>query len=121
VLGVDPAAIDPVVLKHRNFTHIRERIHQTKRLLFQNVHWLIADMNVAPNYTLNVLEEFSARKEIPLQGMLFTLKLFQWALAEKLPEYKIRLQKLGFNEVRIKQLTFNRQEVMIAARKSVEW
>ncbi|MDR1963657.1 MAG: hypothetical protein LBQ50_07755 [Planctomycetaceae bacterium] len=119
VLGVDPAAIDPVVLNHPQFTHLQNRISQTKRMLYRNVRWLIADMNVAPNYTLEVLEELANRKEIPLCGMLFTLKLFQWQLADHLPSYAERLRCWGFNDVRIKQLAFNRQEVMVAASRQL--
>ncbi|MDR1141641.1 MAG: SAM-dependent methyltransferase [Planctomycetaceae bacterium] len=116
VLGVDPAEIDPIVLNHRNFTHIRSRISQTKRSLYRNIRWIITDINVAPNYTLDVLEELATRKDIPLCGMLFTLKLFQWSLAEHLPTYIDRLQHWGFDDVRVKQLTFNRQELMVAAQ-----
>jgi 23S rRNA (cytidine2498-2'-O)-methyltransferase len=117
VLGVDPAEMDPVVLNHSGFTHIRSRISQTKRSLFQNVRWIVADINVAPNYTLEVLEELATRKEIPLRGMLFTLKLFQWSLAEYLPAYIDRLQHWGFDDVRVKQLVFNRQEVTVAVQR----
>ncbi|MDR2704443.1 MAG: SAM-dependent methyltransferase, partial [Planctomycetaceae bacterium] len=117
VLGVDPAEMDPVVLNHSGFTHIRSKISQTKRSLFQNVRWIIADINVAPNYTLDVLEELATRKEIPLRGMLFTLKLFQWSLAEHLPSYIERLQHWGFDDVRVKQLVFNRQEVTVAVQR----
>jgi 23S rRNA (cytidine2498-2'-O)-methyltransferase len=116
VLGVDPAEMDPLVLNHSGFTHIQNRISQTKRSLFRNVHWIIADINVAPNYTLDVLEELAARKEIPLHGMLFTLKLFQWSLAEHLPSYLERLKHWGFDDVRVKQLVFNRQEITVAVQ-----
>jgi 23S rRNA (cytidine2498-2'-O)-methyltransferase len=116
VLGIDPAKMASVVLNHSNFTHIRNKISQTKRSLFQNVRWIIADLNVAPNYTLDVLEELTTRKEIPLCGILFTLKLFQWSLAEHLPLYLERLQHWGFDDVRMKQLVFNRQEVTVAVQ-----
>ncbi|MDR2757138.1 MAG: SAM-dependent methyltransferase [Planctomycetaceae bacterium] len=116
VLGVDPAAIEPSVLNHPHFTHIRSRISQTKRSLYRNIRWIIADINVAPNYTLNVLEELATRKDIPLCGMLFTLKLFHWSLVEHLPTYINRLQHWGFADIRVKQLVFNRQELMVAVQ-----
>jgi 23S rRNA (cytidine2498-2'-O)-methyltransferase len=116
VLGVDPAEMDSIVLNHSGFTHIRNKISQTKRSLFQNVRWIIADINVAPNYTLDVLEELATRKEIPIRGMLFTLKLFQWSFAEHLPSYIERLQHWGFDNVRVKQLVFNRQEITVAVQ-----
>lgn len=117
VLGVDPAEIDPRVLENPNFTHIRSRVNQARRSLFKDVRWLIADMNVAPAYTLNVLEDFAASKDTKLRGMLFTLKLFEWKLAEELPKYVAQIRRWGFHNVRVRQLAFNRQEVMVAAQK----
>jgi 23S rRNA (cytidine2498-2'-O)-methyltransferase len=115
VFGVDPGAIHPVVQSHPRFTHIRSRIKDTKRSLFQNVRWIVADMNVAPNYTLDVLEEVIAKTEGSVRGLLFTLKLIRWELADKLPMLLDRIRTWGFTHVRMKQLVFNRQEVMVAA------
>jgi len=114
VLGIDPGAIHPTVLNHPQFTHIRSRIKDAKRSVFQGVQWIIADMNVAPNYTLDVLEEAVAKTNGSVQGLLFTLKLTQWELADKLPMLLDRIRAWGFADVRMKQLVFNRQEVMVA-------
>lgn len=118
VLGVDPGEMDPTVLKNPKFRHIRGRLNQTKRSIYRNARWLIADMNVAPSYTLNVLEDLVGRNDMKIRGMLFTLKLFQWDLVKTLPHCTERIRRWGFNEVRIKQLAFNRQEVMISAQKT---
>lgn len=118
VLGVDPAEMAPSVLEHPKFTHIRGRINQTKRSLYKDVRWVISDMNVAPNYTFDVLEELVSRRDTNIHGLLFTLKLFQWKLADELPKTTAWFRRWLFDEVRIKQLAFNRQEVMVAARKS---
>ncbi|MDR0870569.1 MAG: SAM-dependent methyltransferase [Planctomycetaceae bacterium] len=118
VLGVDPGEMAPAVLRHKNFTHLRGRFNQIKRSAFKDARWLISDMNVAPNYTFDVLGEIRERKEIHLQGLLFTLKLFQWALAKNLPKYAEILRQWGFDNVQIKQLAFNRQEVMVSATSS---
>ena len=116
VLGVDPGEIHPLVLTHSHFTHIRNRIKDTKRSLFRDVQWITADMNVAPNYTLDVLEEAVAKAAGSVRGLLFSLKLPRWELADKLPMLHDRIRKWGFTDVRMKQLVFNRQEVMVAAR-----
>jgi len=113
VLGVDPGAIHPTVLNHPRFTHIHSRIKETKRSLLRDVRWIVADMNVAPNYTLDVLEEVVAKGVV--RGLLFTLKLIRWELADKLPMLLDRIRTWGFRDVRMKQLVFNRQEVMVAA------
>ncbi|MDR2440031.1 MAG: SAM-dependent methyltransferase [Planctomycetaceae bacterium] len=116
VLGVDPAEIEPTILNHPHFTHIRSRISQTKRSIYRHIRWIIADINVAPNYTLDVLEEPATRNDIPLCGMLFTLKLFHWSFVEHLPTYINRLRDWGFDDIRVKQLVFNRRELMVAAQ-----
>ena len=114
VSGVDPGAIHPAVLNHPRFTHIRSRIKDVKHSLFRDVQWITADMNVAPNYTLDVLEE-AIRQTVSVRGLLFTLKLLRWELADKLPMWLDRIRTWGFSDIRTKQLVFNRQEVMVAA------
>ena len=113
VFGVDPGAIHPVVLNHPHFTHIRSRIKDTKRSVFRNIQWITADMNVAPNYTLDVLEEVITKMDSPIRGLLFTLKLVHLELAGTLPALLDRIRTWGFADVRMKQLAFNRQEVMV--------
>ena len=115
--GVDPAEMDPLLLAHPNFTHLRGRVSQLKRKLFRKARWFITDMNVAPNYTLDALEELVARDDVAARGLLFTLKLFDWKLADHIPEYLARVKSWGFNVVKARQLLFNRQEIMVAALK----
>ena len=117
VLGVDPAEMDPRILKYPNFTHIRGRIGQVKRSLFRKTRYVIADMNVAPSFTLDVLEELVSRRDNDIRGLLFTLKMFQIELADSLPEYAKRIRNWGFDQVQMKQLQFNRQEITVAAMK----
>lgn len=117
VLGVDPAEMDPRVLKHPNFTHLRGKFNQLKRKLFSKSRWFVADMNVAPKYTLDALEEIVARDDVAARGLLFTLKFFDWKFADEIPEYVARVKSWGFNRVRVRQLQFNRQEIMVAALK----
>ena len=119
VLGVDPAEMDPRILKYPGFTHIRGRIGQVKRSLFRKVRYVIADMNVAPNFTLDVLGELVSRRDTDIRGLLFTLKMFQPELAEMIGEYAQRLQNWGFDKVQMKQLQFNRQEITVVAQRRI--
>ena len=114
VFGVDPGAIHSSVLSHPQFTHIRCRIKDIKRSLLREIQWITADMNVAPNYTLDVLDEIVA--ETSLRGLLFTLKLIRWELADNLQMLLDRIRSWGFSDVRMKHLFFNRQEVMVVAK-----
>lgn len=115
VLGVDPAEMHPDVLAHPNFTHLRHRTNQASRKEFRKVRWLTADLNVAPNYTLKAIESLVQHGQIKIKGLLVTLKLVDWALADRLPEYLARIRSWGYNSVRARQLWHNRQELCVAA------
>lgn len=115
VTGIDPAEMHPSVLGHPNFRHIRLRAVQVRRREFRKIRWLTADMNVAPNYTLDVVEQIVTHPEVSIRGMLLTLKLPEWDLAEEVPQYIARVRSWGFNLVRARQLAHNRQEICVAA------
>ena len=119
VIGVDPALIHPTILNYPGFCYLRSRINQTKRRHFRKVHWIVTDMNVAPNYTLDVLEELVTSNQMNIRGILFTLKLVKWELIADIPYYIARIKSWGFRDLMVKQLQFNRQEIMVAARNIV--
>lgn len=120
LLGIDPAEMDPAVLADPHFVHIRKRTHEVKRKMFHNVRWLAADMNVAPEYTLDSVEGIVTYPECGVCGMLLTLKLFEWSLADEIPQFLERIRSWGFQEVRARQLQHNRQEICVACLKSRE-
>lgn len=115
VTGVDPAEMHPSVLSHPNFTHVRRRSNQVRRREFRKIRWLMADMNVAPNYTLDAVESLVTHPEIRVRGMLLTLKLITWDLADEVPDYLQRIRGWGYNLVRARQMLHNRQEICVAA------
>jgi 23S rRNA (cytidine2498-2'-O)-methyltransferase len=115
VIGVDPAAMAPAVASHPRFTHIRRRVVQVPKRAFRKVRWLTADMNVAPAYTLEAVESIVTHSEVNVRGLLLTLKLVDWKLADELPAYLERVRSWGYNIVRARQLVGNRQEVCVAA------
>ena len=115
ITGVDPAEMQPAVLENPNFTHIRRRAADVRRRDFRKIRWLTADMNVAPNYTLDVVEEVVTHPEVNVRGMLLTLKLFDWQQADDMPVYLQRVRHWGYNLVRARQLQYDRQEVCLAA------
>lgn len=118
VIGVDPAETDAEVLAHPRFTHVRARTIATPRKLFRGAHWLAADMNVAPSYTLDAVEAAVRHPGATIRGMLLTLKLPDWALVEELPAYVERVRSWGYRDVRLRHLAFNRQEICLAALRS---
>ncbi len=115
VVGVDPAEVDPLVLKHPSFTQIRKRGSEVRRREFRKTKWLTADMNVAPSYTLDTVEAIVTYPQVNVRGLLLTLKLPDWLLADELPEYLARVRSWGYDKVRARQLQYNRQEVCVAA------
>jgi 23S rRNA (cytidine2498-2'-O)-methyltransferase len=115
VTGIDPAEMAPAVLGHPRFTHIRKRSAQVRRREFRKIRWLTADMNVAPNYTLDAVEEIVTHPEVNIRGLLLTLKLPQWNLAKHVPEYLDRIRGWGYNSVAARQLQHNRHEICVAA------
>jgi len=117
VIGIDPAAVDERIASHAKFTHVRKRGADVRRREFRGIHWLAADMNVAPEYTLDTVEAIVTHEATSIRGLLLTLKLPDWNLVEEIPNYLNRIKKWGYPNVRARQLAHNRQEICVAATK----
>ncbi|HEY4759785.1 MAG TPA: SAM-dependent methyltransferase [Thermoguttaceae bacterium] len=115
VTGIDPAQMTPELLKHEHFRHLRRRSTQVRRREFRKIRWLMADMNVAPHYTLDAIEAIVLHPQVSIRGMILTLKLPDWSLAAKVPQYIERVKGWGYNLVRARQLQHNRREICIVA------
>ena len=115
VLGIDPAEMHPRVLDHPNFTHLRRRAAEVRRRELRKVRWLVADMNVAPRYTCDVVESIVTHPQVHVRGMLLTLKLFDPSHADAIPECLERVRGWGYNVARARQLQYNRQEACVVA------
>lgn len=115
VTGIDPAEMDPLLLAHPNFTHLRSRAKRVERNDFQSFRWLAMDANVAPKYTLDTVEAIVTQPNVRIEGLLLTLKLTDLALAAELPLFHKRIRSWGYRRVRARQLAFNRQEVCVVA------
>jgi 23S rRNA (cytidine2498-2'-O)-methyltransferase len=115
VTGIDPADMDPAVLEHPRFRHLKKRGKDVRRHEFVGVRWLAADMNIAPQATLDDIEPIVTHPGVTIRGMIVTLKLADWSLAERLPEFVQRVRSWGFRDVRLRQLVTGGQEVCLAA------
>lgn len=118
VWGVDPAEMDPQLMEHPRFTHIRKRVADVKRREFVGAKWLVVDLNVAPSFTLDAVEDIVTHSSVKIRGMLLTLKLSDWALADEIPVYLDRIRRWGYSRVRARQLAFNRREICVAAQRA---
>jgi 23S rRNA (cytidine2498-2'-O)-methyltransferase len=115
VTGIDPADVDPAVLEHPRFRHLKKRGKDVRRQEFEGVRWLVADMNVAPDATLDEVEPIVTHPGVSMRGLVLTLKLSDWSLAAKLPEYIERVRGWGYRDVRVRQLTTGGQEICLVA------
>ena len=90
-----PASIQPTSIPASSapkFTHIRKRGANVRRREFRDHRWLAADMNVAPSYTLETVEQIVTHPAVRIKGMLLTLKLPDWSLAAELPGWLARIR-----------------------------
>jgi 23S rRNA (cytidine2498-2'-O)-methyltransferase len=115
VTGIDPAEMDPVVLGHPYFVHIKARAKDLKRRVFSNFRWLVADASVAPTYTLDTIEAIVTHPSVSIEGLILTLKLSNWTIANQIPEFHKRIRSWGYPFVRSRQLAFNRREICVVA------
>ncbi len=118
VMGVDPAQVDPQLLADPNFTHVQKRAADVRRREFRGIPWLAADMNVAPDTTLESVEAIVTHESVNVRGLLLTLKLLDWKMADAVPEYLDRIRGWGYGNVRARQLAHHRQEIGVAALRS---
>lgn len=117
VIGVDPAEMEPEILKHKNFTHIRRRGNEVKKKDLKDVKWLFADLNATPTYTIDAITEIVTSQHVDITGMILTLKMTDIKMAEEVAAIRARVKKLGFSVVKTRQLSFNRGEFCLAAVK----
>ncbi len=117
VIGVDPANVDPIVLASPNFTHIRRRGEDLQAKMLCDTRLLVADMIVAPKTTLETVESIVTHPGVTIPGLLLTLKLTDWKMAEDIPAFCQRVRGWGYSDVRVRQLQYNRQEICLAAVK----
>lgn len=117
VIGIDPAEMEPGVLEHENFTYIRRRGHEVKKRDFRDVRWLLADLNMDPNYTLEMVADIVEHESVDVKGLILTLKLSDWKMVTGIPDLLKETKELGFQVVKARQLAFSRQEFCLVAVK----
>ncbi len=120
VTGIDPAEVEPILLEHPHFRHLRKRSKEVRRTEYLGVRWLAADMNLAPTYTLDAVEAIVTHPDVHIRGMVLTLKLAEWSAADRLAEFAARVHGWGYRDVRMRQLASGGQEVCLVALRRKE-
>lgn len=120
VIGIDPADVHPTVLAHPRFRHLKKRGKDVRRKEFAVARWLAADMNIAPQATLDEVEAIVTHPDVAIRGMVLTLKFSDWSLAARLPELVQRVRQWRYRDVRTRQLVTGGQEVCLVALRRKE-
>jgi 23S rRNA (cytidine2498-2'-O)-methyltransferase len=115
VTGIDPADVDLAVVTHPRFRHLKKRGKDVRRKEFEGVRWLAADMNIAPEATLDEVEAIVTHPGLAIRGMVLTLKFSDWKAAARVPEFVERVRSWGYRDVRTRQLTTGGQEICLVA------
>lgn len=117
VHGIDNAEMDPRVLDFRGpnggrFVHHHCLMGQVQRAdLPRALHWVLCDVNLAPQVAFQTIRRMVARPRRSLCGVLLTLKLDTWKAMRHLPRWRTQIEAMGMQQVRITQLPSNRLEL----------
>jgi 23S rRNA (cytidine2498-2'-O)-methyltransferase len=117
VLGVDPAEMDPGVLKHINFKHIKKPFETLIEQNFKgDIDWIVSDINLPPGVVTKEVDRLLEFLEP--RGMVLTLKLNQDRFLRMLKPLVESYKKKGFKRVELKYLPSHRQEIALIALRS---
>src|SRR5262249_54717500 len=117
VVGVDPGAMDPVVAAHPAFRHVRAAVGAVRHEdLPDEVHWLLLDVNLAPQVALHAIRRLVPMVRATLRGAILTLKLNEEGFAAEIPSFLARVRELGFAYARAVPLPSHRSELWAYAR-----
>lgn len=114
VFGVDPAEMDPSIIKNRNFKHIRKPFETLNADNFkEDIDWIISDINLPPSVVVKEVDRFLTFLEP--RGVVLTLKLNQDRYLRMLKPIMESYRQKGFKQVELKYLPSHRQEIALIA------
>ena len=118
VCSIDPLPIVlPERLRQAPFHQHRCLVEKLPRRHFPaTVDWIVVDMGLSAPMAVHHLARIVPRYSQQLKGMFVTLKLNEWALAERIPELLDRIAAMGFSSVEAASLPAFRQEIGVVAR-----
>lgn len=117
VLGVDPADMDPKILKHFDFKHLRRPFETLSENDFKRgVDWIISDINLPPTVVLK--EVFRMLTFLEPRGLLLTLKINDLKHLEIVATIRDQIRRQGFDKVELKYLPSHKKEIALMALRS---
>lgn len=117
VFGVDPAEMDPAVLKNYNFKHIKKPFETINEGNFkEDIDWIISDVNLPPTV---VIKEVSRLLDfLGPRGLVLTLKINEDKHIRFIKASAQKFRELGYNKVELKYLPSHRREIALIALHS---
>lgn len=120
VHGIDPAKMAPVVLDYNkdlpgnHFIHLDRPMSMVQRSdLPTALHWVLLDVNLAPQVALITARRLAAHPRPALMGVLLTLKLDDWKAMRHVPRFLKSIRSMGMEHVQATQLPSNRMELFV--------
>lgn len=121
VIAVDPGEMDKRVLASPRLRHVRVPIAEVDpSSLPKPVRFIVLDVNISPFAALRQIEGLVAAHASDLCGLLLTLKLGDWHMAQRVPHLLSIVKKLAppaspIVELHAKQLPASKVEIFVAA------
>ncbi len=116
VLGVDPADMDPKILKSYNFKHLRRPFETLSENDFkEDVDWIISDINLPPTVVLK--EVWRLLTFLEPRGLILTLKMNELKHLEVIATIREKMRSNGFSKVELKYLPSHKQEICLLAMR----
>lgn len=114
VIGVDTAAMDPLVLAHPGFQHLRTTAGDLPRsALPAQIDLLASDMNLHPGLVLRYIERLAAMTQP--RWLILTLKINDADVEAQIPALLQQLRRFVPGEVFARQLHANRREITVVS------
>ncbi len=114
VYGVDTGAMDPRVLAHPEFHHLRLSAGDLQpKMLPDQVDLIVSDINLEPRIICQYVEKFCSR--LPPLGLILTLKINTPKVEAELPALVQKIRHWAPGTVHARQLPANRREVTLVS------
>jgi 23S rRNA (cytidine2498-2'-O)-methyltransferase len=117
LLGVDTADMDPKILKHIDFKHLKKPFETlTQNDFKKDVDWIISDVNLPPTVVLR--EVFRLITFLNPRGLVITLKMNDLKHLEVVATVRDLMRKQGFSKTYLKYLPSHKKEICLVALQS---
>ncbi len=119
VVGIDSAQMSDVVLKNKNFTHLRKSIVDVQpKELPPKAEWILIDINQKSEVALKAIELMVKKYKNTIKGMILTFKISDLkSFSKVVSTIQKELKRLQFKKIRIKHLTNNKNELNVTVLK----